>query len=85
MTHQIRVRVGEHDQHVCAFHDTQNRQFYRVCDTPFFSDTPAVVYKKKSLDAFLPFPCDGAISVTLKAGTALSLCRDCITFKMCAV
>ncbi|MET3878086.1 hypothetical protein [Chitinophaga sp. OAE865] len=42
MTHQIRVRVGEQDGHVCAFYDTQIRHFFLVCDTPKFYITPAV-------------------------------------------
>lgn len=85
MTHQIRLRLGEQDRHVCTFYYTQIRHFFRVCDTPKFSDTPAVVYEKKPYAAFLPDTSDCATIATLKAGTALSLCRDCITFKMCAV
>ncbi len=54
MTHQIRLRLGEQDRLVCTFYDTQIRHFFRVCDTPKFSDTPAVVFEKKSYAAFLP-------------------------------
>lgn len=85
MTHHLHVLVGEHYRHVVRFYDHYCVCFDTPNDTPVLTDTPADVYQKKLFVPFAPLLSGCSINATLKAGTASSLCRDCITFKMCAV